>query len=212
MIRILTMFTFCIMTFSSVYAQSPELPLVIESSVVSSGTNIGGAVKKRRKSFFAIKTNIAMLGAGVSNLGVEYGFGRHYSIDLPFIYSPYSISPDYRIKVLALQPEFRFWFARTMRGHFIGLHGGVCWYNVALKDKPRYQDNRPMWEVGFSYGYNLPVSKHWNLEFTIGEGYMDMSYDTYYNKENGAKYGSDRRRFWGITKLGFSLIYKFNLK
>lgn len=43
---------------------------------------------------WAIKTNVAYLAATVANLGVEYSFGDHYSIDLPIIYSPYTVARD----------------------------------------------------------------------------------------------------------------------
>lgn len=46
---------------------------------------------------WAIKTNVAYLAATVANLGVEYSFGDHYSIDLPIIYSPYTVARDYRL-------------------------------------------------------------------------------------------------------------------
>lgn len=48
---------------------------------------------------WAIKTNVAYLAATVANLGVEYSFGDHYSIDLPIIYSPYTVARDYRDEI-----------------------------------------------------------------------------------------------------------------
>lgn len=69
---------------------------------------------------WAIKTNVAYLAATVANLGVEYSFGDHYSIDLPIIYSPYTVARDYRLRFLAVQPEFRYWLKAPMKGHFFG--------------------------------------------------------------------------------------------
>lgn len=71
---------------------------------------------------WAIKTNVAYLAATVANLGVEYSFGDHYSIDLPIIYSPYTVARDYRLRFLAVQPEFRYWLKAPMKGHFFGVH------------------------------------------------------------------------------------------
>lgn len=65
---------------------------------------------------WAIKTNVAYLAATVANLGVEYSFGDHYSIDLPIIYSPYTVARDYRLRFLAVQPEFRYWLKAPMKG------------------------------------------------------------------------------------------------
>ena len=56
---------------------------------------------------WVIKTNVAYLAATVANLGVEFAFGKHYSVDLPMIYSPYTVSRTFRLRFLAVQPEFR---------------------------------------------------------------------------------------------------------
>lgn len=161
---------------------------------------------------FAIKTNVAYLAATVLNLGVEIGFGKHYSIDFPVVYSPYTVKSTYKLKVLALQPEFRYWLKTPMKGHFFGVHAHVGWFNVAMNCTSRYQDNRPLFGAGISYGYALPFSKHWGAEFTIGAGYANMSYDVFYNEENGKQYDCGVKNYWGITKLGVTLIYKFNIK
>lgn len=161
---------------------------------------------------FGVKTNVAQLAVGVANLGVEVGFCGHYSLDLPVIYSPYKIKSDYMVKVIAFQPEVRYWIREGMQGHFFGLHGAVASFNVAVDSKTRYQDPRPMWQAGVSYGYALPFAKGWGAEFTIGAGYSNIAYDAYYNIANGAQFNTDTKHYWGITRLGINLVYKFNIK
>lgn len=36
-----------------------------------------------------------------------------------------------------------------------------------------------------------------------------MKYNTYYNIENGAKLDTRKRNYWGITRAGASLVYRF---
>ena len=50
----------------------------------------------------AVKTNLAVWAATVANLGVEFGFGRHYSVDMPVIYSPYTVRRVYRMNLFAV--------------------------------------------------------------------------------------------------------------
>ena len=88
---------------------------------------------------WAIKTNVAYLAATVANLGVEYSFGDHYSIDLPIIYSPYTVARDYRLRFLAVQPEFRYWLKAPMKGHFFGVHLNIGAFNIAVDNKNSYQ-------------------------------------------------------------------------
>lgn len=104
---------------------------------------------------WAIKTNVAYLAATVANLGVEYSFGDHYSIDLPIIYSPYTVARDYRLRFLAVQPEFRYWLKAPMKGHFFGVHLNIGAFNIAVDNKNRYQSPDGFYGVGLSYGYVL---------------------------------------------------------
>ena len=80
-------------------------------------------------------------------------------------------------------------------------------------NRDRYQDaDRPLLGAGVSYGYLLPLGGHWAGEFTLGAGYANMKYDTYYNIDNGARIDTRTKNYWGITRMGFSIVYRFNLK
>lgn len=180
---------------------------IVEQVVV-----IAEEITVKRPYYLAVKTNLLYDAFGVANIGAEFAVGRHFSLDIPFIYSPYTIKRDYKFRLLAFQPEFRYWLSEPLSGHFFGLHGTVGWFNVAKDTENRYQDSRPVYGAGISYGYALPLSKHWGAEFTIAGGYANIEYDTYYNISNGAKFDSNSKHYWGITRLGISLVYKFNLK
>ena len=159
---------------------------------------------------WAVKTNVAYLAATVANLGVEYSFGKHYSVDLPIIYSPYTVARDYRLRFLAIQPEFRYWLKKPMEGHFFGVHLHIGAFNIAVDDRNRYQSPDGFYGAGLSYGYVLPFARHWAAEFTVGAGYVHTKYDTYYNIPNGARFEKGRSyNYWGLTKVGINLVYRF---
>ena len=186
------------------------LVLTDTEASVESETSI---TKSNQTSFiprFAVKTNVAYLAATVANLGFEYGFGKHYSIDFPVIYSPYVIKRDYRLQFLAIQPEFRYWLEQPFKGHFFGTHLNIGAFNIAVDNKTRYQSPHGYYGLGFSYGYMLPLSPHFRAEFTIGAGYIHTKYDTYYNIPNGARSATDiLYNYFGLTKVGVSLVYTF---
>ena len=46
-----------------------------------------------------VKTNAIFLFAGVANAGVEARIGKHFSIDFPVVYSPYTIKNNYRLRL-----------------------------------------------------------------------------------------------------------------
>ena len=35
---------------------------------------------------------------------------------------------------------------------------------------------------------------------------------TYYNMDNGARINTRTKNYWGITRVGLSVVYRFNLK
>lgn len=193
-----------------------EKPVVKEEPVVEPKQEevvVEIVPEKPVKKLFAIKTNLAAYSILVANLGIEIPIGKHFSIDVPLYYSPYTANSNYNFRILAMQPEVRYWLKESLKGHFFGAHLMGGWYNVAYNDQHRYQDkdgDSPSWGAGLSYGYSLPMSNNWSMEFTAGFGYLYLNYDVFYNKHNGAKMNSESKHYWGPTKLGINLIYRFN--
>lgn len=162
---------------------------------------------------WAIKSNALYLAAGVTNIGGEYAFHPHWSVDLPLVYSPYTLARTYRMRFLYIQPEARYWLNRPMRGHFFGVHLHAGVFNVSLDNKNRYQSEKGFHGAGISYGYAMPLSRRWSMEFTVGVGYAFTRYCTYYNVPNGLRYEKDRPyNYWGLTKLGLNFVYRFGDK
>lgn len=162
---------------------------------------------------WAIKTNLLQWAVGVANIGVEIPIGDQFSVDVPFTYSPYTLARRWKLRVMGLQPEFRWWLNEQMNGHFVGVHAHAAYFNVAVNKKTRYQDKNgdtPLWGMGVSYGYAMPLCERWGMEFTLGAGYARIAYDKFNNVPNGAEYASKTKNYWGITRAGATLIYKFN--
>lgn len=165
--------------------------------------------KAASERYMALKTNIAYDAIAVSNLAFEMQFSKHISVELPVMFSGWDISHKYAVRTFAIQPEGRWWLEKAGAGHFFGVHAHMALFN-AKWDENRYQStDRPLLGAGISYGYKLPFSKHWGAEFTLGAGYANMKYNTYYNIDNGALIETKSRNYWGITRLGISLSYHF---
>lgn len=205
---------------AEVCAEQPQTPEPAEEPAVSAPAELNpsgydalqGALTDPAEPRYrwAVKTNVAYLAATVANIGVEYNFGNRYSIDLPIIYSPYTVARDYRMRFLVFQPEFRYWLKTPMKGHFFGVHLNIGAFNISVDDKNRYQSPDGFYGVGLSYGYMLPFARHWAAEFTVGAGYIYTEYDTYYNIPNGARFEEGTPyNYWGLTKVGVSLVYRF---
>lgn len=166
-----------------------------------------------RRRFFAIKTNLLGDVALCANLGVELELWPRWSIDVPVWYSPYDITDRWRIRLLAIQPEVRYWLKEAGQGHYFGVHATVAGFNVSFDGDYRYQDpNRAAYGFGIGYGFafHLDRAHRWGLEAQIGAGYIDYQYVKYKNTgRNGAEVSRKGGTYWGITRAGVTLSYKF---
>ena len=164
------------------------------------------------KPQLAFKTDLAYLALTVANLGAEFAWGKHWSVDLPLVFSPYTVTRDWRMRFYVIQPELRYWLKRPLKGHFFGVHLHTGYYNISFNNCDRYQDDELFFGAGLSYGYAVNFNRHWGMEFTLGVGYLHTKYDVYYNVHNGAMYRENvPYNYFGITKLGINLVYRFDL-
>jgi hypothetical protein len=180
---------------------------------------------------FSGKTNVALWGVdAIANVEAEFFLPvvkeQAFSISLPVVWSPYTVSSSWKYRVFAVQPEFRWWITdmekwwlreRPTNTHFVGIHTHLAWFNVAVDGRDRYQGKEgtavPLWGAGVSYGYALllPWWKNCGAEFTLGLGYARITYDQYHNEvPNGIKYATGVKQYWGVTRLGISFVYHFN--
>lgn len=184
-----------------------------EANEVDAAIPVATELPERDYDRWAIKSNALYLAAGVTNIGGEYAFHPHWSVDLPLVYSPYTLARTYRMRFLYIQPEARYWLDRPMKGHFFGVHLHAGVFNVSLDNKNRYQSEKGFHGAGISYGYAMPLSRRWSMEFTVGVGYAFTKYCTYYNVPNGIRYEKDiPYHYWGLTKLGLNFVYRFGDK
>lgn len=162
--------------------------------------------------YLAVKTNLAAWAGTIINLAADVQVSEHFSVELPVLWCPWYVSDKHAVKTFTIQPEARYWLSKPGAGHFFGVHAHVGWYSVKW-NRDRYQDtDRPLLGAGISYGYLLPFNEHWAGEFTLGAGYANMRYGTYYNMDNGARIDTRTKNYWGITRIGLSVVYRFNLK
>lgn len=184
----------------SPHPQTEQAPTATGTAASSSGRYLG------------VKTNIAAWLGTIMNVAADVQVSEHFSVELPILWCPWHISSKHAVKTFAIQPEARYWLSKPGEGHFFGVHAHMGWFNVKW-NRDRYQDtDRPLLGAGISYGYLLPFNEHWAGEFTLGAGYANMRYDTYYNIDNGARIDTRTKNYWGITRIGLSVVYRFNFK
>ncbi|GAE84234.1 hypothetical protein JCM10512_2563 [Bacteroides reticulotermitis JCM 10512] len=162
-----------------------------------------------------VKTNLLYDVTTTFNLGAEFRLSKHFTLDVPLNYNPWTFSDNKKLKHIMVQPELRYWLCESFYSHFFGFHALYSHYNMGGLDLPggvlctlkdyRYQGD--MYGMGLSWGYQWVLSRRWSLEASIGMGYIHMEHDKYECKTCGDKIGKSKHEYLGPTKVALNLIY-----
>ncbi|MDR0541810.1 MAG: DUF3575 domain-containing protein [Dysgonamonadaceae bacterium] len=159
----------------------------------------------------AEKSNLLWWATVSPNIGTEIALSNQWSLDATFSYHPWRIWETTNLRHWLVSPELRWWYCRSYEGSFWGVHALAGQFNVRalpLTGMPESYDYAGFLAGGgLSYGYHLPLSARWSLEFTVGGGYVWISYDKYECKECREKIATGYYNYFGPTRVGLSLIY-----
>lgn len=228
-LKLLLVFCSCLFLLTEAYATQQEPYKGKKTKVERKGKTgtptivdkpLSEKVKKPSKSkpekssaianrYIALKTNMAYQAVALQNLAADIQLSKSLSLEIPLIWSFWDMKQKHAIRTFTVQPELRWWTQTPGEGHFLGVHTHIGCFNIKWNDH-RYQNtSRPLLGMGLSYGYLLPINEHWGAEFNLGAGYANTQYNTYYNIENGARINIRNKSYWGITRVGISLVYRF---
>lgn len=176
-----------------------------------------------KKTRVALKTNLLYDAVSVLNFAVEVPFNEHFSI-LYEHHCPWWLpeSNKWCIEFLSFGGEFRWWFKPQTRpetptrvkrdalvGHFLGVYG--------MGGKLDFQNRRDICyqaeflSFGLTYGYSMPISKRFNLEFSVSAGYAEIPYRHYNPTDDYEILIRDRNkagtwRYFGPTKVEVAFV------
>lgn len=165
----------------------------------------------------AVKNNILYDAALTPNIGIEVGLSEKSTLDISGGYNPFNLGGYKQLKHWLVQPEYRYWFCEKFNGTFLGGHilGGE--YSVADVKLPfgifpslkgnKYEGY--FYGAGVSIGHQWIIGKRWNLEATLGLGYVRFEGDKYPCAKCGEKTGRSNYNYWGPTKAAVSFMYFF---
>ena len=172
----------------------------------------------------AVKTNLLYDATSTFNLGFEFGLGKKWTFDLSGNYNPWTFSDNRKMKHWLVQPEIRWWTCRRFSGHFFGLHGHYAQFNMGGMLPWGFRSGKMFGKIGnrnilshryegwlagagVSYGYHWILGNRWGLEATVGVGYAYLDYDKYPCEKCGRKIGHESKHYFGLTKVGITLIF-----
>ena len=99
-------------------------------------------------------------------------------------------------------------------GHHFGVYFQMATYDFEFGDKGyQCKDLDKSIGLGLSYGYSMPLSRHFNIDFTVGIGYFTSKYTEYEpTKDWYHPTGYKKLNWFGPTKLEVSLVWNLNRK
>lgn len=163
-----------------------------------------------KSQIVSVNTDVVMDGLLAPNLGVEFGLNSRSSLSLNAMYGKRIMYSD--MKMTAVQPEWRFYFSgRTMYHHFVGIGALLASYNATFNERTYNGDGAGL---GVTFGYVLPLSKHWNVDFHAGCGLFFYRQKEYYKNNDNIECTDGDREFANShgsqivpTRIGISLTY-----
>jgi len=166
----------------------------------------------------AIKTNLLFDLTTSMNLGMEVRVWRKLTLDVPFTLNPwtYNKEDNSKFKFFLVQPELRYWTCEAFNGHFFGVHTHYAYYNVGHLYTPPFSETMNSYRfegqlvgAGLSYGYHWLMGSRFSMESEIGAGYARMQHGKYPCQTCAKLLINENKNYWGLTRVGLSLIYLF---
>lgn len=165
----------------------------------------------------SLKTNLLYWATTTPNIGIEAAVAPKHTVQLFYGLNPWKFSGEKKIRHWVLQPEYRYWFCERFNGWFLGAHlmGGefnAGEVKLPLGIFPALQRNRyEGWFAGggITAGYQWMLSRHWNIEASLGVGYNYIQYDRFGCGYCGELLESGHTHYVGPTKAAISILYLF---
>ncbi len=162
----------------------------------------------------ALKSNLLYDLATALNFEIEIPIGDKWSIMVEDVFPWWHGGNKWAFQMWEMGIEGRYWFHRTparkvLSGHFGAVYAMSAKYDFQWKRDINYQGE--YWSAGITYGYAMPISKLFNLEFSASFGYLSTAYRHYLPSADNSVLVKDpfehgRMNYIGPTKLKVSLV------
>lgn len=167
------------------------------------------------------RSNLLLDAAAIPNIGAEFYVGKNISLLGNWMYGWWGREGNDRLwRCYGGEVGLRWWFdtaahAKPLTGHHLGIYGGIFTYDFCLGKKGYMGGlhNGTLWDrchlnAGVEYGYSLPVSRRFNIDFSLGLGYTGGEVRHYIPMEGHYVWQSTSRIHWiGPTKLEITLAW-----
>ncbi|GHT45066.1 hypothetical protein FACS189440_00340 [Bacteroidia bacterium] len=186
----------------------PTQPAKTETATQPAVASVAETIQTEGK--FSIRTNLLYWAVATPNLGIEYKPAERFGILVNGLWSHWIWSgEDNHHRTWMVSPEVRY-YTGANKNWFIGMEGHAAEFNFKFGDTGYQGDALG---GGLTGGYKLKLSRVFDLDFSLGLGYTQLKYDTYYRSREVMvlKEGGLKKDFFGPTQAGVSLVLNLDL-
>lgn len=189
----------------------PETEITVTDDTI--GSNYPPLSASRRPLYVSLKTNALYDLLLIPSVGAEVWLGRMMSVNANWSYAWWSKNRRHNYwRYYGGDIALRRWFGRKaedkpLTGHHIGVYAQIVTYDFELGGKG-YMGNKYNYGGGVEYGFSLPLARRFNIDFTVGVGYLGGEYYEYTPIDGHYVWQATKRRKWfGPTKAEVSLVW-----
>ena len=183
-------------------------------------------VKPFRHYYMTLRTNVLYDLVLAPNIGAEFWLGNNFSVGLDWKYAwmkndrRHFYWRDYGGDI-----NLKYWFGdlsrqKPFQGHHIGAYAQVLTYDFEFGGKGimgglpggTLLDDYSI-ILAADYGFSLPLTDKFNLDFCIGAGYMAGMVREYHPEDECYVWDATKKQqYLGLTKLEISLVRVFDFR
>lgn len=157
---------------------------------------------------FSLRADLLRWATLTPALGVEWRIGRSWSVQVNGSWTSWSWDDaNRRYALWSVSPEVRHYVGAKKRG-YVGVMFHAGHFNYKFSDTGRQGD---FLGGGLTGGYLLRLNGALALDFSLGIGCTHADYDKYTVLDGArVKRGSGSRNYWGVNRVGITLVWQFN--
>jgi hypothetical protein len=162
------------------------------------------------KFLIALKTNMLYDLVAVPNIGVELPLPAKFSVGANWMYAWWKSDNRHRYwRTYGGNVYARKWFGHKsiLSGHHLGVYGQIVTYDFEWGHRG-YLGDRWSYAAGVEYGYSVKIAKRFNIDFSLGVGYLWGEYKEYIPDAGRYVWQATKQRKWiGPTNAEISLVW-----
>ncbi len=171
-----------------------------------------------KHSFMTVSTNVLQDAVLIPNIGLEFNLYNNWTLAVNGMWAWWTnenIHWYWRIyggEVAVKKYLGKRALKRSMTGHHVGIYGQALSYDFEVGHFGRMSP-KLSYGGGVEYGYSFPVSNVFNIDISLGVGYLGGRFYEYVENEGHYVWRATVQQNWfGPTKGGVSLVWLIDAK